>query len=277
VGEIPTVDASDPLDWYRQLARRLLESQPVHTGEWQSIDTNDSPMHATYELQFTSVISQVPAKAEQFAEEMKPNLPWAEEHFLERVSGFPHNPPPSHKLWPWARHNVNHQDDTTKFSHTYPERFWPKHSGDYWSKYNLSAFGIRYKYGDLNDVVSLLASNPLTRQAYLPVWFPEDTGNVSRVRVPCTLGYHFMIRDGKMHCQYPMRSCDLIRHLRDDVYMAGRLMQWMCDRVNGLLQSQVPAPAIDDVKPGTLCMVISSLHAFVGDKWKLENIVKGNL
>src|SRR3546814_17811567 len=77
--------------------------------------------------------------------------------------------------------------------------------------------------------------SPYTRQAYLPVWFPEDTGSASGQRVPCTLGYQFLIREtpaGKvLHIIYNMRSCDFMRHLADDIYMTIRLAQWMPDQL----------------------------------------------
>jgi hypothetical protein len=71
------------------------------------------------------------------------------------------------------------------------ERYWPKYIN--WAQDEEpqdAMFGIRYNYGDLNDVVDLLARSPATRQAVLPVWFPEDTGAVHGERVPCS---HFSI------------------------------------------------------------------------------------
>jgi thymidylate synthase len=79
-------------------------------------------------------------------------------------------------------------------------------------------------------VIDLLRDRPTTRQAFIPIWFPEDTGAHHGERVPCTLGYHLMARDGRLKIVYYMRSCDFLRHFRDDVYMAGRLCQWVCER-----------------------------------------------
>jgi thymidylate synthase len=116
--------------------------------------------------------------------------------------------------------------------------------------------GIRYEYGDLMDVVEQLRKNLYTRQAVLPVFFPEDTGNINNVRVPCSLHYHFMFRQGLLHMRYDMRSCDFVRHFRDDVYLAARLLQWM--------GQQIEQPH------GKLYVTIGSLHAMEGDRWKLE-------
>jgi thymidylate synthase len=273
---------------YRNLAARLLETDPIHTGEWHSRDTSGSAAHATYELLNVQQLFPVPPTVPELQAAITPNLPWADMHFMERVSGVPFNPPPSHVHWPWATHNGQHQDKDQRFSHTYPERYWPKHAGHaptdcphaaelkegrkpgYYSEAWKCGYephrGIRGSYGDLEDVVKLLVRNPLTRQAYFPVWFPEDTGNVSHVRVPCSIGYHFMIRDHQLHCWYTMRSCDFMRHYRDDVYMTARLVQWMA----GVVQPGIGVP----LEPGRLHVTISSLHAFVGDTQSLRMISK---
>jgi hypothetical protein len=283
------VEYTDPTDhqWFYDLAGKLLETHPIHTREWQSQDTSNSPLHATRELLNVSIQQRIPPMLEDWVILTRPSLPWADEHFAERVSGIPHNPPPSHVRWPWARFdgNAGHMADQ-RFSHTYPERLWPKHANHdpgncQQPAHNIPCLygeggrmGIRYHYGDLDDVVNLLAKSPLTRQAFIPIWFPEDTGNLDEVRVPCTIGYHLMIRHGQMHCWYPMRSCDLVRHLRNDVYMAGRLVQWVCELLNDNITFREVMR--DGVVPGTLQMTISSLHAFVGDDWRLRKLSRGD-
>lgn len=262
------------------LAKTLLNQPLVHVGEWQSTDVSGSKLHSTYEAVDVSLKLYIPDDVESLANYLGEDLnrEWAEEHFQERVGGVPLNPPPSHVRWPWARHNTNHQDDGEQFSHTYPERMWPKVAG---REFNLDQgrnVGIRFLYGDLSDVVDLLVRSPLTRQAYLPIWFPEDTGTVHGKRVPCTLGYHFMIRDNLLSCRYYMRSCDLIRHFTDDIYLAARLMQWVCEKVNVgwcPYYGDPEAKAVcehEHLETGNLVMHIASLHAFKGDEYKLRQI-----
>lgn len=233
--------------------------QEVEVGEWQSQDIRDRPEMISRELTHVTVKMHISSTEGGLIHEVQPNMPWAEDHFRERVSGQPLNPPPSEEWWPFrVRGNQDHKEvEGSKFSHTYPERFWPKMANVGETRPNgrqvfVPHNGIRYEYGDLIDVLNMLQKNPLTRQAYLPIWFPEDTGAVDGQRVPCTLGYHFLIRRGKLDIVYNMRSCDLLRHFRDDVYMAGRLAQWVCSRLTG-------------VQPGDLVMHISSLHFFRGD------------
>jgi hypothetical protein len=255
----------------------LLDAPVVHTGEWQALKTAASPAHATHELEDVSLVwERVPASG---VDSLVPAVDkdWAAEHFRERVSGFPYNPAPSHVSWPYAvRGNADHTDDAARFDHTYPERFWPKYAGapdgrggDMKSNPNQ---GIRFHYGDLDDVVNLLVRSPLTRQAYLPVWFPEDTGAVDGQRVPCTLGYHFMQRGSRLSVRYYIRSCDAYRHLSNDIYLAAALLNWVCDEVTARNREESDLPM--RFRPGGLVMHISSLHSFVGDNARMKQRIE---
>lgn len=266
----------------RSLARKLLDAPLLHRGRWHAQDVSKSPLHATYELEDVTLVLMLNDDPRLLAADLKPNLPWADLHFEERVGGQPLNPAPSHLKWPWARNNSTHQSGGTQiFSHTYPERMWPKHASVNGHEGPLpdEHLGIRYRYGDLEDVVSLLVRDPLTRQAYLPIWFPEDTGAHHGGRVPCTLGYHFMLTDNSLSCRYYMRSCDFVRHLVDDVYLAARLTQWIVQRVNDAWEaidhwpSSPPVP--HSISPGMLRMMITSLHALRGDEHTLGKIARG--
>lgn len=234
---------------------KLAKAPDVYVGEWQA--QRDVPQETTIELEDFSFEYALPVSILELQTAVQPNLPWAEDHFQERVSGIPHNPPPSHEWWPFAQRNNDEHISGGRFSHTYPERFWPVYATDYGV---VSNRGIRYPYGDLSDVVTLLRDRPGTRQAYLPVWFPEDTGATEGQRVPCTLGYHFLIRAGKLKVVYYIRSCDFYRHFRDDVYMAVRLGQWVGEKVG------VPA--------ARLVMHISSLHIFQPERERITEEAK---
>lgn len=235
-------------------------SLKIDTGRWQGISTEGRPDMVTYEV--TNTYWRAPVQSEDLrvlAKDIKPNLPWADEHFLERVSGQPLNPPPSWVNWPYA-HSAGRFREIEQFNHTYPERFWPKQAGDRWNIEEGAKYGIRYAYGDLQDVINLLIREPYTRQAYLPIFFPEDTGVVHGGRVPCTLGYHFLIRDGRLSVFYPIRSCDFIRHFRDDVYLCVRLLLHVLDHVRVERRTLYLAT-------GDISMWIGSLHCFVND-WR---------
>lgn len=176
--------------------------------------------------------------------------PWAATHFEERVCGKPLNPPPSHNQW---LKRTDEYLSSEKFSHSYPERLWPK---------SLIPDGIRFKTADLYDAAELLKKDPTTRQCYVPMYFPEDlTAANQGERVPCTLGWHFIIRNNKMHCLYPMRSCDALRHFHNDIYFANRLALWIAE------QSDL------DVQMGNISFSCTSFHCFENDMYMLKQSV----
>jgi thymidylate synthase len=220
-----TLQRGEFRDIERALIREILEAKPVNRGTWHA---QKAPA-PTRELRHVRLIMPVPMLKNSLVRKVNPNMPWAEQQFQERVSGVPLNPPPSHASWPFAeKSNGRHVDENGQFSHTYPERYWPKLAGRPLDSTG-GHFGIRYEYGDLKDLVDILRNDPTTRQAVLPVWFPEDlTAAKDGQRVPCSLFYHFL-SDGEGHLDivYSIRSCDFLRHFRDDVYMTCRLLQYV--------------------------------------------------
>lgn len=250
----------------------LLYEAPVEVGEWQS-QKIDMPMR---ELRNVSFSWRFPDSAQELALQTGAHLPWAEDHFAERVGGQPLNPAPSEAWWPFVQKkagssNGEHKSEGEAFSHTYPERMWPKmaNGGQFDDTAGVGPHhGIRFDYGDLQDVVNQLIRAPYTRQAFLPIWFPEDTGAVHGKRVPCTLGYHFAIRDGELDITYYMRSTDLLRHFQDDIYLGCRLAQWMVEKV---LSAQIMVgynfknPQPDPLRVGEIIFHTANLHIFDAD------------
>ena len=241
----------------RYLAEELLATVPIQRGEHQGVKKPD-PNTATYELANVVLKYSPSADIETEMEKLDPDLPWAEHHFLERVSGKPLNPAPSYVDWPWHGAAKDKHIDQGVFDHTYPERYWPKHA----VMKSMPLTGIRFEYGDLADVVTQLIKSPFTRQAYLPMWFPEDTGATQGQRVPCTLGYHFIRNGPRLDCNYFIRACDLTRHFKNDVYMTVRLMQWVTQQV----KTWEEYPLV-----GNLTMFISNLHILQGDAWRYQS------
>lgn len=218
---------------------------------------------------FATLRMSVPTEITKLQDLCQPNLPWADDHFeQERVSGEPLNPGKTWEHWPWASSANKFRDKDEQFNHSYAERYWPKFAGQSpdGTLRKVGGYkpikGIRELYGDLNDVVSLLVREPNTRQAYMPVFFPEDTGVVHGGRVPCSLGYHFIQRQGYLHIVYQLRSCDIYRHMRDDIYLTSRLLLWVLDEVK---------KTHPWMKPGFLDMQMTSLHCFVNDFREMKN------
>lgn len=253
---------------YGKMAQEVLDSSLTNVGEWQA---QKGVNGETLEVTHVRVDIPIPRDVEQWGWQVGANFPWAEDHFKERVGGEPLNPPPSEQWWPFAvQGNAGHKAGKI-FSHTYPERFWPRfaNEGNKTSS-GRQVFvphqGIRYPVGDYNNLIEVLRENIHTRQAYLPIWFPEDLAAAdSGERVPCSLGYHFLVRRGKLDVEYHIRSCDMVRHFRDDVYMAGRLVYDLIWKLQEY-----------DLQPGELVMNIGSLHAFPPDRFGLEKFLSGS-
>ena len=242
----------------------LQKATPIHTEKWQGVNIKDRPEAEMKEQLFVRLQMSIPNNIEELKNLCQPNLPWADDHFeQERVSGEPINPGKTWVYWPWASSANKFRDKGEQFNHSYAERYWPKLAnktpGGKLENSNGNFYpmqGIREPYGDLDDVVSLLKREPNTRQAYLPVFFPEDTGAIHGGRIPCSLGYHFIQRNGFLHVSYQLRSCDIYRHMRDDIYLTSRLLLWIINRI----KEQYP-----NLQPGSLDMQITSLHCFISD------------
>ena len=232
----------------------LRTAEPIHTEKWQGLDIKERPEAEMREQLFAKLYMTIPEDLEKLKDLCQPNLPWADDHFeQERISGEPINPGKTWEYWPWASSANKFRDKGEQFNHSYAERYWPKLANQTPGgrlknvNGNLHALhGIREPYGDLNDVVFLLKREPYTRQAYLPMFFPEDTGAIHGGRIPCSIGYHFIQRNGFLHV----------------VYLTSRLLLWVLDQV----REEHP-----DMKPGVLDMRMTSLHCFINDFKIMQN------
>lgn len=256
--------------------KRLMRDcgEVVHTDKWQSVDISENPNAKMVEVLHHSFVAKIPETLAALRCACLPNLPWADDHFQERVCGQPINPGLEWANWPWAKSADGHRQEEM-FNHNYMERYWPRDAGKvpvptttaeeyelgmyHYNEKKMPHFGIRGPVGDLNDVVHTLALDPTTRQAYLSIWHPEDSHHGNKGRKPCTLGYHFIMRKGKLDIRYDIRSCDLFRHFGDDIYMTVLLAQWVLEQCKGISDKW------ENVTLGNISMNITSLHMFIGD------------
>lgn len=274
------------LEVFKQIKEDFLHhSQEVKADRWQGMNIKDRPDYISYELMnygFTTSLNGE-EELELYQDIIQPNLPWADDHFLERVCGEPINPGKEWANWPWGKSAAKHRDANEQFNHNYMQRYWPKyahldHTGtktpeEFKTKLaNIKSLGgilepmsgIRHVYGDMMDIVEYLVKEPLTRQAWIPIFFPEDTGFGDGGRKPCTLGYQFIMRNNKLSVYYPLRSCDFIRHFRDDIYLTVRLLIWV------LQECRKRDPETwNKIVPGSYTMHCTSLHIFTNDWMQL--------
>lgn len=242
----------------------LNQGYKIHPQNWQGLEVTHKPEAEMIEN--LNLCFQVPLPGQDLSaltKEISPDLDWANEHFEERVSGIPYNPPPSSSTWKYAQADNKDFKKNEIFDHTYPERFWPK-DANFLAADQTRRMGIRYAYGDLEDVIKLLGRDPTTRQAFLPIFFPEDTGSVNNIRVPCTLGYHFIMRGNHLHVTYFIRSMDILRHARNDFYLTARLLYWVLEQLRCNYDAWRP------VRPGLFTLHCVSAHCFVGDQIALK-------
>lgn len=229
-----------------KLRRLLLESgYSIQTASWQG--TKEPPTFL--EILHADLVAKMSDDPKDASKICQATQPWADTHFEERVGGQPLNPPPSHVMW--LKDTDNYLSGQA-FSHSYPERMWaPK------------VPGIRFQTGNLGDAVELLKKDRTTRQCYVPMWFPEDIIAANQgERVPCSFGWHFLVRNNELHCSYHMRACDVVRHLHNDLYFANRLCLWLNKQAD--LHCEM----------GYLHFSSTSLHCFLDDKYMLNNMIK---
>jgi len=102
-------------------------------------------------------------------------------------------------------------------------------------------------------VIQELKDHPNTRQAILTMYDRhQDMMNWGGLdRVPCSISYQFLIREGYLVCIYNQRSCDFVKFFGADLYLTLELMAHISREIN--------------VPIGQFIHFIGSLHAFAGD------------
>lgn len=254
------------------LQKLIRSGMTVQPNNWQSMDVSQVKAAQTKELLFHGFQVSMPKTLEDLKNEIQPNLPWADKHFeLERVSREPINPGETWREWPWSNSANTFRKDEAQFDHSYAERYWPRFAGythdGHLDDKQRSVFservGVRNQVGDLDDVVERIAADPMTRQAILSVWHPEDQIDTGK-RVPCSLTYQFVHRGGCLHIIYNIRSCDAYRHFRDDCYLTSRLLFWTISEL------QKRDSFWDNVIAGFFVINIGSFHCFINDIPKLK-------
>lgn len=149
--------------------------------------------------------------------------PWADAEFQERITD------------PWVRGESTKKPYVSHFIN--PGKAWELRP-EVWMEY-MHEGKMAYTYNELiwnNDqvtkVIDRLKEDPDSRQLWISLWNPEKDpdflGGVSRV--PCSLGYAFQVRDGKLNLHYVMRSCDFATHFRNDVYLAIKFLEWVAEQ-----------------------------------------------
>jgi thymidylate synthase len=164
-------------------------------------------------------------------EDINPTQPWADEEWIERlwgIEGAPVNPGLAYKrreeIWNEFLHDGC-------FAYTYSERF------------SCSV--------QVLDIIERLKEDRGSRQLYVVMWNYEDSDHLGTNRVPCSLGWHFMCREGLLHMTYFMRSCDFATHFQNDVYLSLKLQDYVSKKAG--------------ISIGRFTHFISSFHVYRKD------------
>lgn len=213
----------------------------VHTQTMQNKVVAQDDQYATKELQaFEFSIINTEDK------DSMPNatLEWLRAEFGERISSNFSNPGEAWKI----RENVWRE-------FLVKENFVSDEDGEEHSK---DVFEYTYNeriQWQIQPVINELRLHPETRQAIIEVHNRLiDTKNMGIKRVPCSMFYQFMKRDGKLDVIYVMRSSDFSTHFQNDI--------WLADELRRHIAKQVGLPV------GKFIMFVSSLHIYKKD-WEL--------
>lgn len=163
-------------------------------------------------------------------------------------------------IQPWADSEFNERIDPS--GNINPGNAWELRK-DVWTEY-LHEGKMAYTYNErlflndqLNKIIERLKEDKDSRQLWVSIWNPEidpdKLGGVSRV--PCSLGYNFQYREGKLNIHYVMRSCDFSTHFINDVYLAIKLLEYVAEKTG--------------LKVGSFTHTMFSLHVYKEDVSKV--------
>ena len=98
-------------------------------------------------------------------------------------------------------------------------------------------------------VYETLKKDPDSRRAVININLPIH--KTSKKDMPCTVFLQYMIRNGKLHAYTFMRSNDIYRGFRYDIWVFTELQRMLASKLN--------------VEPGVYYHIVTSLHSYVDD------------
>jgi thymidylate synthase len=219
----------------KEIERDLFEMGiEVWPESMQDVNTKNNEDFKTKELMGYAYCILDGSDKDEMLAYMKLPLVYAEIEFQERMNYFARgndkNPGKAYltryDVWSKFLHDG-------KFAYTYNERL--------------------HEDGQFSGVIEELSAHPNTRQAIVQIFdFHKDLERMGgRERIPCSILYQFMIREGAVHVHYYQRSGDFLTHLAYDI--------WFAIATRDYVASSLSRPS------GALYHYITSLHAYYGD------------
>jgi len=210
----------------------------VHPMSMQNKDVSQDDEYSTKEItNYNYCLTSLKNASYLFFSDQS-SLNWATSEFLERISPDYCNPGHAWELRPHIWKEFLNEDG--RFDYSYNNRMW------------LSR----------QSAIKELKRNPDSRQAIISVWDPQiDPPNLGgKRRVPCSIYYQILVRNGQVDIIYNQRSADVVTHFGNDVYLAWRLMDHIAEEI--------------EYKPGFLYHNIGSLHAYKRDWPTLKQCIE---
>lgn len=216
------------IDAYHELERELKE-MGIHyqTETVQDKQVGNDPDFLTLELMSYSYCIQNYTDLEELLIASGADIEWVHRENLERLQ--------------------------LNLANKNPGTAW-KERGDFWKPYlREGCFSYAYPerwHPQIPRIIHELKTRPNTRQAILSMY--ESTKDMmnwgGKDRVPCSLTYQFILREGKLHVIYNQRSCDFALFYSADVYFTIKLMEYIAKEIGA--------------EPGYFYHNIGSLHVF---------------
>lgn len=201
---------SNPMEMVREVERDLFEMGVRYQSDTvQDQEVKGDPGYRTIELTGYQYSLKNPS-LEDLTEVIRylgGNAQWALHEMNERVCGS-YNPGEAWKVNEESRKTWEPFLRNGRFSYSYPER-------------------LNYQLG---YVVKELMDHPNTRQAVMTMYdVHQDLMNWGGLdRVPCSLTYQFILRNGELTLIYSQRSCDFMRFFASDVYITCGMLAYVC-------------------------------------------------
>lgn len=119
------------------------------------------------------------------------------------------------------------------------------------------AYGPRTdEFDQFETIIERLKMDPYSRQTVVSIWNPKYDMDPGKRDYPCTVLYHFMIRDDRLHMETVMRSNDVILGLGYDAFQHSRV--------------QIAVASVLGVELGEYRHHAMSLHLYERDLDKVE-------
>lgn len=121
------------------------------------------------------------------------------------------------------------------------------------------AYGPRTaEYNQFETVARRLSADPYSRQTVVMIWNPKYDTQDAKKDYPCTVMYHFMLRNARLHMEVVMRSNDVILGLGYDAFQHSRVQVAMASCLGAEL--------------GEYRHHVMSLHLYERDLKKVEQL-----